>query len=304
MGLGTTFVRVPAKALAELALDLHDRLDLGENREVVELLRSRAESESPGWDRECWRLAGTLEVLSHHYGNGDLTFLRTDATAPEWQAHLDRLPPEIHDVAGCLDVTTLHPTERKALRAAFDAAEADRWSRIRSGNFALSEEELSFLFHHLDAAGLDVLLQEGDGERSWRDSLPPTRADGIEPPWVINDRTAPPLVEVRRAEAVKSAANLAGEVAVTSTKVFISAFYFALSAIIPLLGYPFMVPEFLRSGDWGASAFLLGLMAAMALLPLLLVWSKLGKRWRRGVPAVHLVGLGVGLMRFWLSPRL
>ena len=147
MGLGTAFLRLSAHELAAVAPALETGLKADAHAEVVTLLRGRAEHEFQGWDSGCWRLPGTLELLSFHYGN-DLTllgFLRADRTRAEWQAHLSRLPDGLAAVALCDEVTLLAPEERRALRQAWDDAEADRWARIQSDRFALSPEELPFL---------------------------------------------------------------------------------------------------------------------------------------------------------------
>ncbi len=69
MGLGTAFLRLPAIELAALATDIEHRLKNANFNDVVALLRSKTEVEFDGWDRECWRRPGTLELLSFHYGS-------------------------------------------------------------------------------------------------------------------------------------------------------------------------------------------------------------------------------------------
>jgi len=302
MGHGTTFIRLPANELAALAAGVEHLLKSEVNRGVVALLRSKAEAEFQGWDRECWLLPGTLELLSFQYGRGHpaLGFLRSDATRAEWKAHLDRLPEALRPVAHCLDVTLLTPEERGALRAAFDEAEADGWSRIHSFHFPLSRDELPFLFGSPESPGIDVLLQAGDGERAWRalDEFPDTRPEGAEPPSVLEDRNAPSRATARRQAAVRDAAEAAASAVTKGFTFAISLVYFSLCAIVPLLAYPVLLPDLLRSGDWAATLKIIGLLAAIGLLPLVLVWRRLGRRWRIAIFGVHALGLIAGVVRY------
>jgi hypothetical protein len=304
MGLGTAFVRVPAGELAALAGSLEHALREGEHNEVVGLLRPKAEAVFDGWSRNCWRLPSTLELLSYRYGKAGapLGFLRADATQAEWAEHLARLPEALRPVASCLDVTLLSADERTALRAAFDAAEVDKWSRIHSALFAFSPEELPFLFGP-ETAGIDVLVQEGDGERAWRSpqDFAQARDASAEPPSALEDRNAPSREATAAANAARSAVEAAGDAVTGSVKLAVSVVYFALCAAVPLLAYPTLLPSMLRTGDWGATAFTLALLAAIGLLPFALVWGRLGARWRLAIFAVHAAGLATGLARFALS---
>jgi hypothetical protein len=308
MGLGTAFVRVPAGELAVLAASLERALREGELNEVAGLLRPKAEAVFDGWSRNCWRLPSTLELLSFRYGQAGapLGFLRADATQAEWTEHLARLPEAVRPVASCLDVTLLSAEERAALRAAYDAAEADKWSRMHSAHFAFSPEELPFLFGP-ETAGVDVLVQEGDGEREWRSlgDFAQARDANAEPPSVLEDRNAPSreaeaATRAHRA-AVEAAVEAAGVAVTGSVKLAVSLVYFSLCAAVPLLAYPTLLPSMLRTGDWGATAFTLGLLAAIGLLPFALVWRRLGARWRLAIFAVHAAGLATGMARFALS---
>ena len=295
-------MRLPAIELASLATEIEHRLKNATFNDVVSLLRSKTEVEFDGWDRECWRLPGALELLSFHYGNTRtaLGFLRSDATQAEWKSHLDRLPEPLRPVAQCLDVTLLTQEERHALRAAFDAAEADGWGRIRSNLFALSPEELPFLFEDYESPGIDVLVQEGDGERSWStlSEFTDTRADGAEPPSVLEDRSGPSRRAAARQEGVRVVVDDAASAVTRGFSFAISLVCFSLCAVIPVIAYPVLLPGMLRSGDWTATLFTTGLLAGMGLLPLALVWRKLGHRWHLAVFGLHVLGLCVGAGRF------
>jgi hypothetical protein len=304
MGLGTAFVRLSASDLEALAPELKRRLEHESHNDVVALLREKAQTEFQGWDRNCWALPGTLELLSHHYADAPalLGFLRTDRTRGEWQAHLERLPRGLAPVAFCDDVTLLAADERHALKAAWKKAEADRFSRVRSGRFALSPEDLPFLVEPLESEGIDVLVQEGDGERSWTalDEFPEVRPEGQLPPSVLEDQRRPTLEAKLERLGVTKAVDRVADAAVTGTSAVVSAFLFLFCAVVPLLAYPALLPDMLRSGDWGATAFTMGLLGGIGLLPLALVWGKLRRGWRLGVAAVHLLGVAVGVARFAL----
>jgi hypothetical protein len=304
MGLGTAFVRVPAGDLSSLASGLERALRQGDLNDVVGLLRPKSEAVFDGWTRNCWRLPGTLELLSFRYGQADapLGFLRADATQAEWTAHLERLPEVLRPAAHCLGVTFLTADERVALRAAYDAGEADKWSRIHSGLFGYSPEELPFLFGPA-TAGIDVLVQEGDGERAWRSLTdhPAAREANAEPRSALEDKNAPSREAVAAASTRRAAVEAVGDAVTGGMKLGVSLVYFSLCAAVPLLAYPALLPDMLRTGDWGATAFTVGLLAAIGLLPLVLVWRRLGVRWRLGIFATHAAGLATGLARFALS---
>jgi hypothetical protein len=85
---------------------------------------------------------------------------------------------------------------------------------------------------------------------------------------------------------------------VAGTSAVVSGLYLSLCAVVPLVAYPALLPDMLRSGEWGATAFTMGLLAAVGLLPLLLVWGRLRPRWRVAIFAAHLGGVAVGLARF------
>jgi hypothetical protein len=304
MGLGTAFLRLSAGELSQLAPGFERALREGNLNDVVGLLRPKAEAVFDGWTREGWRLQSTLEILSYRYGRADapLGFLRADATQKEWTAHLVRLPETLRPIAQCLDVTLLAPEERAALRAAFDAGEADKWIRIHSALFALSREDLPFLFGP-ETPGIDVLVQEGDGEREWSTpgDHPEMRPAGHEPPSVTEDARAPSRGAVHAASVARDAAEAAADAVTGGVKWTIALVYFSLCAAVPLLAYPALLPDMLRTGDWGATAFTLGLLAAMGLLPFALVWRRLGLRWRLAIFAAHAAGLATGLARFVVS---
>jgi hypothetical protein len=93
----------------------------------------------------------------------------------------------------------------------------------------------------------------------------------------------------------------AGAVAAGAAVQTVSGLYLLLCAAVPLLAYPTLLPSLLRMGDWSATFFTLGFLAAVGLLPLALVWRKVGRRGGLIVLAIHVAGLLVGVGRHWLS---
>lgn len=154
-----------------------------------------------------------------------------------------------------------------------------------------------------DPEHLDLWLLEGDGDRYWIESaeLPEARPEGAEPLSVEEDRAHASTPAAQTASAVTGAAAVAAGAVVQTASGLVFGLYLLLCAAVPLLAYPALLPSLLRMGDWGATLFTVGLLAAVGLLPLALVWRKVGRRGGLIVLAVHVAGLLAGVGRHWLS---
>lgn len=305
MGSGAAFFRVSAAALVEHAAELERSFGDDETGERFEQLGLVANLQRGAWDAIGPELRDVLAVVTFFYGAyGDsrLAFLRGDATRAEWEAHLARLPAQVRKLAHGVDVLMLTREERLAAASAFERGEADGWRRLDGLELPVAREQWPQLFVEPGDEALDVVLIAGVGERTWltADDFPETRPGTQLPPAVKTIFTPGyrPAGRVAESGALETWVARAGGAATW----IIALPYVALVAVVPLVGYPMLLPSMLGNDDWRTALMLLGMMVGIGLMPLALVQRRLGPKAWGAVIAVHALGLMIGTGR-WLWSR-